>query len=179
MLVNSALELAPHDLEFQRVVARAFAKIEAFFRQYVVGGQRDGTIAPQPADDLARLFSASCWVFAFWHVPNRSGHSSKASPVRRWPRCSPPEGRLRSISARLVALATIPAASAAARWSLLRASIVAVDLNCSPDLQNRRMIWFTPLDPPVEPLRMQKNVRSGVRERPPMFLHIEPDNDAN
>jgi TetR/AcrR family transcriptional repressor of nem operon len=56
MLVNSALELAPHDLEFQRVVARAFAEIEAFFRQCVVAGQRDGTIAPQPADDLARLF---------------------------------------------------------------------------------------------------------------------------
>lgn len=56
MLVNSAIELAPHDREFQRVVAWAFTEIEVFFRRCVTRGQRDGTIALQPADDLARLF---------------------------------------------------------------------------------------------------------------------------
>ena len=47
-MVNSAFELAPHDPEFQRVVARDFAEIEAFFRRCVVAGQRNGTIAPSP-----------------------------------------------------------------------------------------------------------------------------------
>jgi hypothetical protein len=37
-------------------VHTAFAEIEVFFRRCVVAGQRDGTIALQPADDLARLF---------------------------------------------------------------------------------------------------------------------------
>jgi len=56
MLVNTALELAPHDPEFQRVVAQVFVRIEAFFRRLIQAGQRDGTIAAsQPANDLARL----------------------------------------------------------------------------------------------------------------------------
>jgi len=57
MLVNSALEVAPHDPEFQRVVANVLVQVEAFFHRCVMAGQRDGTIAAaQPADDLARLF---------------------------------------------------------------------------------------------------------------------------
>jgi len=56
MLVNSALELAPHDPEFQQAIAEVLARIEAFFHGCVVAGQRDGTIAvDKPADDLARL----------------------------------------------------------------------------------------------------------------------------
>jgi len=57
MLVNSALEVAPHDAEFQRVVADVLVQMEAFFHRSVVAGQRDGSITrSQPADDLARLF---------------------------------------------------------------------------------------------------------------------------
>jgi len=56
MLVNSALELAPHDPEFQRAIAAVLKQIEGFFLHCVQAGQRDGSItADQPADDLARL----------------------------------------------------------------------------------------------------------------------------
>ena len=56
MLVNSALELAPHDRTFKRVVAGVFVQVEAFFRRCAVAGQTDGTISTsQSPDDLARL----------------------------------------------------------------------------------------------------------------------------
>ena len=56
MLVNSALELAPHDPEFQRVVADVLERIEAFFGRCVQAGQDDGTITrSHPVADLARL----------------------------------------------------------------------------------------------------------------------------
>jgi len=56
MLVNSALEVAPHDAEFERIIAGVLVEVEAFFRRCVAAGQRDGTIAAvPPADDLARL----------------------------------------------------------------------------------------------------------------------------
>ncbi|ANN76827.1 TetR/AcrR family transcriptional regulator [Bordetella flabilis] len=56
MLVNSALELAPHDAEFREIVTGVLAQIEGFFHRCVVAGQRDGTITTsQPAADMARL----------------------------------------------------------------------------------------------------------------------------
>ncbi|HEY4083885.1 MAG TPA: TetR/AcrR family transcriptional regulator [Burkholderiaceae bacterium] len=56
MLVNAALEVAPHDPEFQRVVAGVMKEIEAFFHRCVQKGQADGTIkAAQNADELAKL----------------------------------------------------------------------------------------------------------------------------
>lgn len=56
MLVNSALEVAPHDPEFQRVVAGVLIQVEAFFRRCVEAGQHDGTISRfQTAEDLARM----------------------------------------------------------------------------------------------------------------------------
>jgi TetR/AcrR family transcriptional repressor of nem operon len=55
MLVNSALEVAPHDPDLCQVVAEGPAKVEAFFRRCVAAGQQSGTIpAVQTADDLAR-----------------------------------------------------------------------------------------------------------------------------
>ena len=57
MLVNSALELAPHDEEFRGLVCDQLGAIEAFFRRAVLAGQRDGSIGTQrPADELARHF---------------------------------------------------------------------------------------------------------------------------
>jgi TetR/AcrR family transcriptional repressor of nem operon len=54
MLVNSALELAPHDEEFQRVVAEVLVQVEGFFLRCVQRGQDDGTITGrQAASDLA------------------------------------------------------------------------------------------------------------------------------
>jgi TetR/AcrR family transcriptional regulator, transcriptional repressor for nem operon len=56
MLVNSALELAPHDPEFRRVVAGVLVEVEAFFRRCVEAGQSSGSVTTsQSADDLARL----------------------------------------------------------------------------------------------------------------------------
>lgn len=56
MLVNSALELAPHDRQFQKVVAGVLIDVEMFFRRLVKAGQRDGSVSrSQPADDLAGL----------------------------------------------------------------------------------------------------------------------------
>ncbi|CAP41931.1 TetR/AcrR family transcriptional regulator [Bordetella petrii] len=56
MIINSALEVAPHDPEFQQVVVSVLGRIEAFFLRCVTTGQQAGTIiTTQPADDLARL----------------------------------------------------------------------------------------------------------------------------
>ena len=55
MLVNSALEVAPHDAEFRRIIAGALNRIERFFLDCIAAGQADGTIASaMPAQDLAR-----------------------------------------------------------------------------------------------------------------------------
>ena len=56
MLVNAALELAPYDSEFQRLVTEEMVFIEAFFRRCVEAGQKDGSITDtRPADELAKL----------------------------------------------------------------------------------------------------------------------------
>ncbi|MBP1886606.1 TetR/AcrR family transcriptional regulator [Sinorhizobium mexicanum] len=55
MLVNSALEVAPHDPEFQRVISEVLIQVEAFFARCVLAGQRDGTIGSrQSAPDMGR-----------------------------------------------------------------------------------------------------------------------------
>lgn len=56
MLVNSALEVAPHDPEFRRIVTSVLGQIEGFFRRCIQAGQQDGTItASQSATDLGRM----------------------------------------------------------------------------------------------------------------------------
>jgi len=56
LLVNSALEVAPHDPDFQATIAQVLAKVEAFFRRCVQAGQQAGEIpTTQSAEDLARL----------------------------------------------------------------------------------------------------------------------------
>jgi TetR/AcrR family transcriptional repressor of nem operon len=56
LLVNSALEVAPHDADFQAMIANVLVEVEAFFRRCVNAGQQTGEISSaQPADDLARL----------------------------------------------------------------------------------------------------------------------------
>jgi TetR/AcrR family transcriptional regulator, transcriptional repressor for nem operon len=56
-LVNSALEIAPHDAHCRTMIAAQFAGIEGFFQRCVTAGQDDGTVskAVNP-DDIARLF---------------------------------------------------------------------------------------------------------------------------
>lgn len=56
LVVNTALEVAPHDQDFRDVVTGAFAGIETSVRDCVAAGQRDGSIlTAQPAADIARL----------------------------------------------------------------------------------------------------------------------------
>lgn len=56
LIVNAGLETAPHDPEFQTIVAAVFRRLERFFRDCVLRGQADGSVTrAQSADDLARL----------------------------------------------------------------------------------------------------------------------------
>ena len=56
MLVNAALEVAPHDQGIADLVAERFAELESFFRRCVLAGQEDGSIQrDRNAADLARL----------------------------------------------------------------------------------------------------------------------------
>jgi TetR/AcrR family transcriptional regulator, transcriptional repressor for nem operon len=56
-VVNTALEVAPHDADFRDLVTSVFDQIEKYLRDCIVSGQSDGTIRTKlPAADLARLF---------------------------------------------------------------------------------------------------------------------------
>jgi TetR/AcrR family transcriptional repressor of nem operon len=56
LLVNSALEIAPHDAVIGSDIADRIGEIEAFFQRSIAAAQTDGTIPPERgADDLARL----------------------------------------------------------------------------------------------------------------------------
>jgi TetR/AcrR family transcriptional repressor of nem operon len=55
MVVNSALEMAPHDPEFRETIAETLKRIESFFLTCVEKGQADGTItSSRPAVGLAQ-----------------------------------------------------------------------------------------------------------------------------
>jgi TetR/AcrR family transcriptional regulator, transcriptional repressor for nem operon len=55
LVVNAALEMAPHDPEFRRIVAVVLIRIEIFFLKCIEAGQAEGTVArSMPARTLAR-----------------------------------------------------------------------------------------------------------------------------
>jgi len=55
-LINSALEVAPHDRELGALIADRLGEIEAFFRRSIEAAQREGTVRPGlVAKDVARL----------------------------------------------------------------------------------------------------------------------------
>ena len=55
-VVNTALEVAPHDQDFRDVVTKVFDEIEKSVRDCVAAGQRDGSIlTSQSPADIARL----------------------------------------------------------------------------------------------------------------------------
>jgi TetR/AcrR family transcriptional regulator, transcriptional repressor for nem operon len=59
LLVNSALEIAPHDPEIGAEVACRLGEVEAFFQRSVVAAQKEGTIpSDRDAKDLARVLLA-------------------------------------------------------------------------------------------------------------------------
>lgn len=56
LLINSALEVAPHDRKLGVEIGRRLQEIEAFFKSLIVNGQADGTIPSRvDAGDMARL----------------------------------------------------------------------------------------------------------------------------
>lgn len=56
LLVNAALEMAPHDPEFRDIVVRETNLIEAFFLRCIEAGQSEGTIVrSRPAPEVAKL----------------------------------------------------------------------------------------------------------------------------
>jgi len=56
LLINSALEIAPHDPELAAEIAERLGEIEAFFRRSIVAAQAEGTIPrKQKSTDLSRL----------------------------------------------------------------------------------------------------------------------------
>ena len=59
MVVNTALELAPHDEQFRTLITAVFERIETFFLRCIRTGQSDGTInAAVGARNLARNLTA-------------------------------------------------------------------------------------------------------------------------
>lgn len=55
-LINSALEIAPHDAKCRAVITEQFNDIEAFFRRCVLKAQANGTVSSDvDAGDTARL----------------------------------------------------------------------------------------------------------------------------
>ena len=65
LIVNSALELAPHDKQFHRVLRGVLEEMEGFFTRCVTAGQADGTIpAELPAADLGHGFARGADGFA-------------------------------------------------------------------------------------------------------------------
>src|ERR1700677_936684 len=54
---NSALEMAPHDPELQRVVAEVLVRVEGFFRRCAAAGQKNRTIQRRKPP---RIWLASC-----------------------------------------------------------------------------------------------------------------------
>jgi TetR/AcrR family transcriptional repressor of nem operon len=56
LLVNSALEVAPHDTELRTRIAAYLEEIAAFFRRNIAAAQAAGTIPPTVnGEDTARL----------------------------------------------------------------------------------------------------------------------------
>ncbi|WP_412023427.1 TetR/AcrR family transcriptional regulator [Burkholderia cepacia] len=56
LLVNSALEIAPHDPEFQSMITGVLDRVRAFFRNQIAAGQASGDIpSDRSAEDLASL----------------------------------------------------------------------------------------------------------------------------
>lgn len=59
LLVNTALELSPHDAEISAIVGHGLAEMEAFFRDMIEQGQAAGDIPPHvaPVDTARGLLS--------------------------------------------------------------------------------------------------------------------------
>lgn len=52
MLVNAALEMAPHDPGFKKIVAGVLSQIESFFLEHLRAGQADGSITDSTSPEI-------------------------------------------------------------------------------------------------------------------------------
>ena len=83
-LVNSALEVAPHDKKLGKLIAARLAELEAFFARSIRKAQAEGTVPRKPvAKDLARLlFGVVLGIRVLARVrPERASLESLARPV--------------------------------------------------------------------------------------------------
>lgn len=56
LVVNAALESAPHDAQFKAIVSAVFQQLESLFRDCAARGHTDGSVTrSQSAEDIARL----------------------------------------------------------------------------------------------------------------------------
>src|SRR6516165_10877765 len=63
-LINSALEVAPHDSELSALIADRLAEIETFFRRSIKAAQAEGAVPrDRIAKDLARLLLGPLFFF--------------------------------------------------------------------------------------------------------------------
>jgi len=92
MLVNAALDVAPHDPAFRKVVAEVLIQIEIFFLACVKAGQADGTITRSlPAESLAQhLLGVLMGIRVLARVrPERALLEGVAAPVLALLRAEP------------------------------------------------------------------------------------------
>src|SRR5271156_6150122 len=79
-LINSALEVAPHDSELGELIADRFGEIEAFFIDQSRRLKRKEPFRAIGLRGISHGFcSAFCLEFACWHVPSPTARCSKAS----------------------------------------------------------------------------------------------------
>ena len=84
LLENAAVEMAPHDPEFQETIADVLIRIERFLMKCVKAGQTDGTISRSlPAEQLAKLLGVLVGIRVL--ACGRSGRWWKASLRRPSP----------------------------------------------------------------------------------------------
>ncbi len=74
MLVNSALELAPHDPDFQRAIAKVLVRVEAFSAVACWRASMPALSRARRAPKIWRGFCwACCWHFGCWRGCALSG----------------------------------------------------------------------------------------------------------
>lgn len=81
-LINSALEVAPHDRELGALIADRLAEIEAFFRRSIKAAQAEGHV---PRGRIARIWRVCCSAFGCSPARSLTGPCSKASRGRHLP----------------------------------------------------------------------------------------------
>jgi TetR/AcrR family transcriptional repressor of nem operon len=75
LLVNTALEVSPHDPEVAAFVQESFAKVELFFRDSIKSAQADGTLSKQL--DASKTAQSLLGLFLGLRVLTRAGGDPK------------------------------------------------------------------------------------------------------